>query len=181
MKPILISVFLMTSLVFAAGAPRLGDIPRDPDGSVSFMSEPDADQYCRSQGTRLPTIRELALYAQSLGALGIRETTHIGEVETDSAVQTEIAQMKGDGYEAIFTLNSAGQPTVDFYFSHSGYRAPPGDLGAFWLYSSSVAALSPTDNYTLSSTNGETGHDGRDFIYDDDAGRCILPPAPGPR
>lgn len=42
------------------------------------MNQYEAEDYCRSQGYRLPTARELALYSRSLGGEGISETTKTG-------------------------------------------------------------------------------------------------------
>jgi len=177
MKRIVTFFVLMASLAANADAPpQLGPLPRDPDGKVSYLNEVDAVQYCSDLGTRLPTIRELALYAQSLGAKGIRETAHVGVASTDSAVQAEIAQMKGDHYEAIYTLNSSKEMTVDFYYSYAGFKVPTGDLGYFWLYSSSVYVINPKMNYTLSTFQGDFGYDDTTVIWDDDSFRCILKP-----
>src|SRR4051794_10978038 len=56
----------------------LGDFVRDANGGIRSMTQTEAVSYCKSQGQRLPTVRELALYAQSLGAQGISETEKVG-------------------------------------------------------------------------------------------------------
>jgi hypothetical protein len=99
-------------------ADNLRDFVRNPDGSVRQMNQYDADTYCKSQGTRLPTVRELALYCQSLGAKGISATER-------------------DGYYLVRGSDSVGNPD-SFYFSNEGYQRPTGDFGNYWFWSSSV-------------------------------------------
>jgi hypothetical protein len=100
--------------------PVLTDIAKNADGSVLHLNQYDADSYCRNQGQRLPTARELALYAQSLGARGVSDTPKVG-------------------YELVNGSDSAGHPD-NFYFCYLGYKMPPGgvenNMNSFW--SSSV-------------------------------------------
>lgn len=117
----------------------LGDILRDSNGRVRHTNLRDADGACRDQGGRLPTARELAVYSQSLGAQGIRETAHPGVGSFASKVQAEIAQMNRDGYYPnYYVANNSGDKAIDFYFNSSGYQRPAGDLGDYWFWSSSV-------------------------------------------
>ena len=132
-------------------APNLTDIVRNADGSVRHMNQYDADSYCRNQGQRLPTARELALYSQSLGAQGISET-------------------KKDGYYLVKGSDSAGIPD-NFYFSSKGYQRPSGDLGSFWFWSSSVHPDFSDNAYVLYGDNG--GIDGDRGGFDINAVRCV--------
>ena len=54
-----------------ASESNLSDILRNSDGSVRLMTRKDAENFCKSQGMRLPTAREIALYSQGLGAKGV--------------------------------------------------------------------------------------------------------------
>lgn len=83
-----------------------------------LMNHNHAGSYCRNQQSRLPTARELALYARSRGAEGISETAK-------------------DGYYLVKGTDSAGNAD-HFYFSYKGYKSPAGDLGNYWFWSSSV-------------------------------------------
>ncbi|MGK5083042.1 hypothetical protein WDW37_07025 [Bdellovibrionota bacterium FG-1] len=98
--------------------PDLTDIVRNADGKVRHMYQTEADSYCRNQGQRLPTTRELALYAQSRGAQGISETPKFD-------------------YDLIKGSDSLGNPD-NFYYSNRGYQRPAGDLGSQYFWSSSV-------------------------------------------
>lgn len=101
---------------------QVGDIARQPDGRARFMTQYQATEYCASQGQRLPSIRELAQLAQSLGNAGISETP-------------------SDGYYQVNARNSDGK-TDSFYYSNAGYLRPTGEWHrGFW--SSSV----DPDNY----------------------------------
>lgn len=99
-------------------APNLTDIARNADGSVRSMNQYEANEYCLNQGLRLPTIRELALYAQSREAHGIRENAQ-------------------EGYYYIEALDASGKPDT-FYFTNRGYLRPQGELGMAWFWSSSL-------------------------------------------
>ena len=149
----------------------LGDILRDANGRVRHMNQYDAERTCREQGTRLPTARELAVYSQSLGARGIRETAHPGVVMSDTTVRAEIEQMDRDGYYPIYVANSSGQSSVDFYFNYSGYQRPAGDLGNLWFWSSSVHTY--LGAYGLSGKNGLIGPVNRSYVSDASAERCV--------
>lgn len=98
--------------------PDLTDVAKNADGSVLHLNQYDADSYCRNQGQRLPTARELGLYAQSLGAEGIIET-------------------EKDGFLPVNGSDSAGHPD-NFYYSFFHYRRAAGDSEANAYWSSSV-------------------------------------------
>jgi hypothetical protein len=146
----------------------LGDILRDADGRVRHMNQYDAERTCREQGTRLPTARELAVYSQSLGARGIRETAHPGVVTSDTTVRAEIEKMDRDGYYPIYVANRSGQRAVDFYFNHWGYQRPPGGLGNLWFWSSSAHPFDSDYAYYLDGYDGGIAYVNRS--YDDDYG-----------
>jgi hypothetical protein len=102
----------------ANAAPNLTDVVRNTDGSVRAMTQYEAMDYCLSRRQRLPTIRELALYAQSQGARGVRETPEAG-------------------YLAAKAFDTSGHPD-NFYYSNEGYQRPAGDLAKL-VWSSSVS------------------------------------------
>jgi hypothetical protein len=137
------------------------------------MNQYDAERTCREQGTRLPTARELAVYSQSLGARGIRETAHPGVVTSDTTVRAEIEQMDRDGYPPIYVANSSGQRAVDFYFNYSGYQRPAGDLGNLWFWSSSVPPDASAYAYLLSGLSGDVAYYYRSYAGDLSAVRCV--------
>lgn len=122
-----------------ATPPNLGDFERDSEGRVLKMSQDNAESRCANHGLKLPTARELALYSQSLGALGVCETAYPGRrVDPDSSVWTEIRKMGEDGYYPIYAKNASGGLVVDFYFSARGYKRPQGDRGDYWFWSSTA-------------------------------------------
>ncbi len=94
-------------------APVLGEIVRNTDHSIRLMNFDEATAYCSTHGG-LPTPRQFAQLSISLGSAGIRETSHPGSLASDGAVTTEINQMRGEGYEPIYTRNASGQLVVDF-------------------------------------------------------------------
>jgi hypothetical protein len=103
-----------------------GDIVRNADGSIRYMNQADAINYCASQGQHLPSARELAALSQSMGAAGISETAK-------------------NGYYQVNARNADGK-TDSFYFSSEGYNRPAGDLGNNPFWSSSIPLINPADN-----------------------------------
>lgn len=140
--------------------PILGDIVRNADGSVREMDSIEASNYCESQGSRLPSVREFALFAQSRGARGIRETANAGIARTEAAVQAEIAQMRAAGYFPVYTMKDGSNPlyVVDFYFDSTGYQRPPGDPTDRILWSRSFLFGVACGAYVLTGGNGDIGH-----------------------
>lgn len=116
-------------------APDLTDVAKNADGSVLHLNQYDADSYCRNQGLRLPTARELGLYAQSLGAEGVSETAK-------------------DGYLPVNGLDTAGHPD-GFYYSFLHYQRPSGDLESSNAYWSST--IDPEHSNVAYSLNGFMG------------------------
>ena len=172
---LLLAFVALTSTFSHAQSPSLGDIVRNADGSVRHMDYYYARSYCNRVDSRLPTIRELAVYSQSLGARGIRETAHPDVAIIHEVVQTEIAQMRGDGYYPVYTVSDRiPRPTViDFYFNYSGYQPPAGDLGYYWFWSLSPAPEGRGSAYYLRGDQGLV-----DFTYTNNdssasAVRCI--------
>jgi len=153
----LVLLFLLGSIGISLSAQAqsvsLEDIVRNTDGSAMLMSQIVADEYCLMQGSRLPTIRELAVYAQSLGARGIRETAYPEQALTSPAVKAENEEMQNEGYTSRIDKVSRGQVVVDFYFSSTGYKTPPGELGQYSLWSA-TGALTPSEAFELSLVNG---------------------------
>jgi len=117
------------------------------------VSQHEAENICLDKGMRLPTARELALVAQSLGAQGISET-------------------KKDGYYLVKGSDSVGNPDR-FYFSYKGYKRPAGDLGNKWFWSSSVHPDVSNSAYTLYGVNGVIDFDERSYDVSSNAVRCV--------
>ena len=137
----------------AAQAKLLKEVTPELTGILTGVSQYEAERICRNEGMRLPTARELALVAQSLGAEGISET-------------------RKDGYRLIRGTDSAGNPD-NFYFSYKGYQRPAGDLGNKWFWSSSVHPYVSRDAYVLGGNNGDFGYGPRSYVYNFIAVRCV--------
>lgn len=119
----------------------------------SGVTQYEAESICRDKGMRLPTARELALVAQSLGAQGISET-------------------EKDGYYLVKGSDSAGNPD-HFYFSYKGYSRPAGDLGRHVFWSSSVHPVYSIYAYDLDGVFGGIEGVRRSHVSDDGAVRCM--------
>lgn len=159
-------------------------IVRYADGSVVEMGHVDGARFCQAHGLRLPTAREFALIAKSMGAKGLLETSYPDEPIGSSAVEAEIEQRRGrsypqPGYYYISRhipdpndLSKPGKEAVDFYYSHSGYNRPTGVQGEHMFWSSSLGR-----NTTLAaSLNGVTGVISYHDRFEKQAAVLCLPP-----
>jgi hypothetical protein len=91
---------------------------REENGSA--QGSPDqVKHWCNYQGYQLPSARQMALYAQSRGAKGIRETKFPGMSLSSPSVRAESDQNIKEGYHAVYKDNA-----VLFYFNGSGYDVP---------------------------------------------------------
>ncbi len=106
-----LSVLLVLISQSDAKAFDLSAVARGADGKVLFMNQGDAQRYCRAQGYRLPTIRELAEYYNPDGVL--------------------ISESSAEQYEAI--LRSDWR--VDFYYDSASYRRGKGEETFNWFWS----------------------------------------------
>ena len=137
-----------------AGEGDLTDIARDDQGNVLHKNQYEAERYCRDHDSRLPTARELALWAVKHGA--------------------SISDHPRDGYYKVDGSDPEGR-LDPFYFNYSGYRAPDGEFGKYWYWSSSVVPGDSNNAYDLSGDNGYIVYVGRSDSYDGYAVRCVRP------
>lgn len=122
-------------------APKFTDVARDANGKILHMNQYEADSYCRSRNQRLPTARDLAAYAHSMGAKGISKTPK----DSDNK----------DSNEQIVGSDVWGNPDV-FFYSNEGFRPVLEDDSmdsSFW--SSSVSQMDSANAYILFGDFGE--------------------------
>jgi hypothetical protein len=98
--------------------PEFSDFARNSDGKIEWMSQCRAQKYCTDQNAHLPSARELALLAMSYGAKGLAD------------------RKVDNSYYKIWAINIDGTQD-EFYFSSEGYRRPKGELGNYYIWSSS--------------------------------------------
>lgn len=112
------------------------------ESSEHLMSYEQAKMYCSERGGRIPTARELAEYAISLGATGIRETKYPGEHISSDEVRDERNRNEVEGFEVITKKikDPHGYPysTVAFYYSRNGFN-PKNPYYTDKLWSSDLA------------------------------------------
>lgn len=135
------------------------DVARNIDGTISLMNQTSAVDYCDKKGLRLPTVRELAKLAASFGA--------------------QFSETSKSGFERIHTVEQNGTNDT-FYFIRDGYKAPSGDLGSYFFWSSSAHP----DLGSLENVYGLEGDTGYLFPIwkeaDEGAVRCIVETVSGP-
>lgn len=174
------STILAALLVSAnlPAAPQLGDFARDADGNLIEMNQPDAETYCRSIGSRLPTAQELALYSQSQGAMGIRETSYPSVSIADPRVQIEITDLVQQSFSPIYSRNDRGETVVAFYHAQWGYQAPAPYAQPPYMYQYIWSSTPDPDRgtgdfYSLGHYSGIVTYSHWHFVRNHSA-RCLL-------
>jgi uncharacterized protein (TIGR02145 family) len=128
----------------AAEMPTFLDIAKNADGKPKYMNQAEAIYYCLNQGAHLPSARELALLAMSLGARGI--------VDSCGSDNRRCFSYKAENADGSYD---------SFKFSYEGYQRPAGDLGDNWFWSSSVHKSMSYYSYILRGQSGHVGIDSR--------------------
>jgi len=116
------------------------DVPLETDGKgPKLFWKENALKYCSDRGARLPTLREFAQYAETQGAMGIKETQYPNTPRYSEIVESEVKEnykirsIERFGgtlefrYRDVVKWDEQGQIFVDFYYSNSGYN------GRFYL------------------------------------------------
>lgn len=138
--------------------PKLSDAARGEDGKILSMNYEDAKNYCAGRGSRLPSAREFALFAMSLGGRPLIETRHPDLSPEENAIHAEMNAMSFSNYNYVFKMDDGKKPVVDFYASFSGdgseYRRPNNDLGDHWYWSESQHPYMSHTVYSLDARNG---------------------------
>jgi hypothetical protein len=125
-----VSLFLASAVVHAdptSSIPNLTDIPLDGNGNGITMGKIEATQYCQNLGDRLPTARELALWATQYGA--------------------KVSNTPQNGFEEIQATDAAGNSDT-FYYQRSGYQNSS-DERLYWYWSSSILPGESSLEYIL--------------------------------
>tara|TARA_Y100000590_G_scaffold445177_1_gene576939 strand:- start:1067 stop:1573 length:507 start_codon:yes stop_codon:yes gene_type:complete len=117
------------------------------------VSHDQAIKICSEKGMRLPTVRELALYAESRGAQGISET----EKPRHYLIKGSDAEGNSD----------------PFYFSYKGYEPPEGELGEYWFWTSSIPSDYTPVAYLLMGKYGDITYSVRNYFFRHIAVRCV--------
>lgn len=127
-----------------AGAVELPNVERRGNVVVGFTKE-RAIEHCYKKGKRLPTVRELAQWAQKKGALGIQESPNKA-----AAYPLEVDLMQRQGYEAVYLHHTDIQTVVDFYFNPKGFKkAPRNALGKTRIWAAEQRHVNGGNAYTF--------------------------------
>lgn len=141
-KAALVATLVLGSL--AAHAVTLPEVAMRGRAVVGFTKE-RAIEHCYKRGKRLPTVRELATWAQERGAIGIEESPNKA-----LAYPLEVDLMQRRGFDALYLHRSDAQTVVDFYFNPKGFkRAPRGVLGKTRIWAADVRHVNGADAYSF--------------------------------
>jgi hypothetical protein len=140
------------------GLSQLGYLLRHKDGTIiTGAHQDDAINLCRRRGKRLPTARELAVEGTKYGA----ELLDLNQVSSGIP----------EGFYLVAAVNSDGKKD-QFFYSTENYNRPEGDLGNYWVWSSSVHPHNDGYAYIFNGNNGKFGHAVGNYRRLDGAVRC---------
>lgn len=155
---VLKTFFLLKLLVLtlSASGADLSTVALNPDGSLLLMNFSEASAYCKTRGTRLPTVREFADYAYQHGARGTRETAYPNIATTEKNVYLEgLSNFHSGGYVALKKRSETNRfIVINFYYSNEGYIAPQVDDFQAWTSSPFPAYPGAQPYYVFSSKTG---------------------------
>ena len=131
-------------------------------GYIPNIDLKDALEYCASFDAHVPSVREWAEIATSLGAKGIRETRFPNVDVFDPRATGEMEQNAKDGFTEVLyhptNPDPRVKPTVEFYFNKDGYvdgsfKAHIPSLRAVWLWTDGSSlndeSAEPSGGYPL--------------------------------
>jgi hypothetical protein len=128
------------------------DMAVDLKGHALYMSQPQADAYCKSKNMRLPTAREYALYAQSNGSKGILDGSPAA----------------GDYDSSMIDAIGSDSKEDKFYFNPKGFPTPMmplrGTLAWFWT------SDRPVDQSQFGNGQGSVGPDHFSYGFEANSG-----------
>jgi hypothetical protein len=169
MKSVKFASLMIAALTIA---PQLSNADGFSSSAGNQMSYGDAEAYCKDHGGHLPSVREMAIYAMSQGAAGIKETSLSGRVSSDPSVKAEIIEMGAQGYRMVQKA-ALWAPAVDFYYSANGFQNSQGTDAKLWTSSTDSSSSSliggeislvigTEHKFTLSGVTGSLGEDPAD-------------------
>lgn len=125
MKLILGIIILFSSAAFAG---TWLTVEKNASGRAKLYHKVDASEQCALQGARLPTLREFAQYAQTQGAVGIKETAFPKAIWLTPNITEEAKANEKLGFKDIWIWNDNASRTkekivFDFYYSSEGYNS----------------------------------------------------------
>lgn len=101
-----------------ANADALPNVEKNGNKVMVFTKEQAVD-HCTAKGKKLPTVRQLAVWSQEHGAIGVRESAN-----KLLAYPSEVSIMQQYRFEAVYLHFTRLQTVVDFYFDPTGFKAP---------------------------------------------------------
>lgn len=140
----LVAGILLAGSVASYASVALPEVAMRGNVLVGFTKE-RAIEHCYKRGKRLPTIRELAVWAQERGAIGIEESPNKA-----LAYPLEVDLMQRRGFDSLYLHRSDAQTVVDFYFNPKGFkRVPAGVLGKTRIWTADVRHVGGRDAYSF--------------------------------
>jgi hypothetical protein len=131
-------------------------IVKDASGKANYMTRVEAVQYCERQGKHLPSARELAQLAMSMGAKGFVDYCSSADPKC-----SEIHAINADGHHDSFR------------FDWVGYKSPKGDLGDKVFWSSSVQSTALNFAFLFNGRDGSLDYMGFHSPWDTYAFSCV--------
>ena len=130
----------------------------DGEQVLNWITQNDAEAICDSLGARLPTSLELAQEAVKYGSV-LKKPNAEGKCDPED----------GEFFDLVSNENGPY-----FCYSYVNYVRPEGDLGYYWVWSSSLAPRADGYAYLLHGLNGDYGYISRSKGFKNTAVRCFF-------
>ena len=152
---IIFNLILFCFSTYAQELPEFEPIARNPEGEILFMSFRDAKNYCQNIGSRLPTIKELALWAQQLGAKGIVESKFKPKDWNSDELEKESSLMWEKGYRTCYS-NIINEGEI-FYYNYEGFKIDIKEEGDRWSSTPALPVSMGNESINVLNYDGDTG------------------------
>lgn len=166
------SSFIISCSALAGMSPVL----RDGNQQVLFLSKSEAVTLCQSRGGKLPSNRQFAEFAITLGAAGIKETKYRDQGNTPAAMM-ERATYRSQGYFILYMVDRFRQTVVDFYYKNIGFENPEfsNSEDQLFTWTENVYPQDQKFSYLFAEYDGTIAGPGGNIESEQYAVRCWIP------
>ena len=141
--PIAILLSCTATAGFAADLLKMPPLETRGRTVIGFTQQ-KAMEYCIAKGKRLPTVREVAVWAVSKGAQ-MQESPNKA-----LAWPLEVDHMQRKGFDAVYLHKGRSQVVLDFYFQTKGFKkSPAGALGKTRIWTGDTQVVDNGNAYSF--------------------------------
>lgn len=157
-------MFLALIMAHDMNGAEIGELEKKDGKIVTNLNQYEAENFCKMQGKRLPTVRELAIDATKYGAV-IEEKGKFGSEE----------EARQNGFSLKVTAKADGGIEDQFYYNRRAFNPElAGELKSYWIWSSSLLhGREGKVAFAFSGWDGIIAVDYRNNSVENDAVRCV--------